>query len=92
MNVQGFSPEQAEFNTPAPDLMTSVNMDSKKARQTGKAVFNLMGEGGIVCGGHGESSDIVNKMMTGIFSEFYSQYILQRQIHQLIQSPAIIYL
>jgi len=54
MNVQGFSPEQAEFNVLAPYLMTSVNMDSKKARQTREAVFNMMGVGEwIICGGHG---------------------------------------
>lgn len=31
VNIKGFSPEQREFNILAPYLMTSVNMDSKKA-------------------------------------------------------------
>ena len=54
VNAAGFSPDQAEFNTLAPYLMTSVNMDSKKARQAREAVTGLMGEGEwTICGGHG---------------------------------------
>ncbi|MCR4790977.1 MAG: MBL fold metallo-hydrolase [Treponemataceae bacterium] len=33
VNIKGFSDEQREFNTLAPYLMTSVNMDSQKATQ-----------------------------------------------------------
>ncbi|MDD4133064.1 MAG: hypothetical protein PHT86_04200 [Methanocorpusculum sp.] len=62
VNARGFSPEQAEFNVLAPYLMTSVNMDSKKARQTREAVFNQMEEGEwIVCGGHGEITGYCKK-------------------------------
>lgn len=39
VNIKGFSDEQREFNILAPYLMTSVNMDSKKAKQSREIIM-----------------------------------------------------
>jgi glyoxylase-like metal-dependent hydrolase (beta-lactamase superfamily II) len=54
VNPSGFTKEQSDFNVLAPYLMTSVNMDSKQAAKTRKAVSNLLGrKDWLICGGHG---------------------------------------
>lgn len=60
VNIGGFTPDRAEFNSLAPYLMTSVNVDSRKATRMRKSVTALIEEIGetnhkpcIVCGGHG---------------------------------------
>lgn len=67
VNISGFSPERAEFNSLAPYLMRSVNSDSVKATEMRKQIISLTEEIGesiqkpcIVCGGHGPLSIIVN--------------------------------
>ena len=39
VNIKGFSDEQREFNTLAPYLMTSVNVDSTKATANRKSLI-----------------------------------------------------
>ena len=63
VNIQGFSPEQAEFNALAPYLMTSVNVDSFKATAIRKELITRIaaleirtGKPCLICGGHGPLS------------------------------------
>ncbi|MFA0816640.1 MAG: MBL fold metallo-hydrolase [Anaerofustis sp.] len=57
VNISGFSADRAEFNSFAPYLMTSVNIDSKKASATRNALITMLeGKETIVCGGHGPIS------------------------------------
>lgn len=65
VNISGFSPERAEFNSLAPYLMRSVNSDSVKATEMRKQIINLAEEVDntihkpcIICGGHGPISII----------------------------------
>lgn len=59
INVDRLTPEQAEFNMLSPYLMTSVNVDSKKAAKTREEIQTLMSTGiWLVCGGHGGILDI----------------------------------
>ena len=52
VNILGFSPEQHEFNLLAPYLMTSVNVDSKKATLCRKELLKKT-KGYLTCPGHG---------------------------------------
>lgn len=52
VNIKGFSKEQYEFNLLAPYLMTSVNIDSKKATAIRKKLTGML-SGYLVCPGHG---------------------------------------
>lgn len=63
VNIHGFSPERAEFNSLAPILMRSVNVDSGKATAMRNSVIALIEEveAGhqrpcMICGGHGPIS------------------------------------
>lgn len=63
VNISGFSPERAEFNSLAPYLMRSVNIDSRKANRMRTAVAGVItdiaaanGAPCLVCGGHGPVS------------------------------------
>ena len=63
VNISGFSPERAEFNSLAPYLMRSVNVDSVKAVEVRRQIVHLIGDieeatGSpcVVCGGHGPVS------------------------------------
>jgi glyoxylase-like metal-dependent hydrolase (beta-lactamase superfamily II)/ACT domain-containing protein len=63
VNIHGFSKERAEFNSLAPYLMKSVNVDSQKAvkmrKQVTELIENISAKNGkpcIVCGGHGPLS------------------------------------
>ncbi len=60
VNIKGFSPERAQFNSLAPYLMRSVNVDSVKAARMRKQITALIektqretGRQCIICGGHG---------------------------------------
>lgn len=54
VNIAGFSKDQADFNLLAPYLMTSVNMDSKKAALERAALIEAFPpEQYIYCSGHG---------------------------------------
>lgn len=53
VNIKGFSEEQYQFNLLAPYLMTTVNMDSKKATVIRNQVVR-MSKNYLVCPGHGE--------------------------------------
>lgn len=63
VNISGFSRERSEFNSLAPYLMRSVNVDSAKATEMRKQILGLIEEIGnknqqpcIICGGHGPVS------------------------------------
>lgn len=65
VNISGFSAERAEFNSLAPYLMTSVNIDSRKATEMRNEIIRLADDIGsknqkpfIICGGHGPISII----------------------------------
>lgn len=65
VNISGFTPERAEFNSLAPYLMRSVNIDSRKATEMRKQVISAAEKIStcnqkpcIVCGGHGPLSII----------------------------------
>jgi glyoxylase-like metal-dependent hydrolase (beta-lactamase superfamily II)/predicted amino acid-binding ACT domain protein len=66
VNISGFSPERAQFNSLAPYLMGSVNVDSHKATEMRKQILNLIREISdnrepcIILGGHGPISLIKN--------------------------------
>ncbi|MDP4093883.1 MAG: MBL fold metallo-hydrolase [Bacillota bacterium] len=66
VNINGFSTGRAEFNSLAPYLMTSVNVDSRKASEMRNQIVNFIEEIGInnhkpciVCGGHGPLSMLI---------------------------------
>jgi glyoxylase-like metal-dependent hydrolase (beta-lactamase superfamily II) len=52
VNIKGFSPDQHKFNLLAPYLMTSVNVDSKKATLCRNEILKKT-VGYLVCPGHG---------------------------------------
>lgn len=65
VNISGFSKERAEFNSLAPYLMKSVNVNSKKATEMRRQAMALIqgiseqnGRPCIVCGGHGPVSEL----------------------------------
>ncbi|NBJ14099.1 MAG: MBL fold metallo-hydrolase [Dehalobacter sp. 4CP] len=67
VNISGFSPERAAFNSLAPYLMRSVNIDSLKATEMRKQIMRVLGEledknkkPCLVCGGHGPISVLEN--------------------------------
>ncbi len=75
VNINGFSKERAEFNSLAPYLMKSVNVDSAKAtemrRQTIALIEDISHQNGrpcIVCGGHGPISKLVDGKLVSISS------------------------
>lgn len=58
VNISGFTPEQAAFNRLAPYLMTSVNMDSRRASIERDALIQLLPpEKYLYCCGHGAPWD-----------------------------------
>jgi glyoxylase-like metal-dependent hydrolase (beta-lactamase superfamily II) len=82
VNIDGFSKERAEFNSLAPYLMKSVNVDSKKASQMRKQVTELIQyiseknqRPCIICGGHGPIFELIDGKMAG----FNLSLILGRQ-------------
>jgi amino acid-binding ACT domain protein len=60
VNVKGLTKERSEFNSLAPYLMTSVNVNSEFAKEMRKAVFELIPEGqeSMICSGHGSIETI----------------------------------
>lgn len=73
VNIEGFSKERAEFNSLAPFLMKSVNVNSKKASEMRRQVFKIIHDISyqnnkpcIVCGGHGPVSEYFNDEITNI--------------------------
>lgn len=67
VNISGFSSERAEFNSLAPYLMKSVNIDSQKATEMRNQITALIEEienenqkPCIICGGHGPISSLDN--------------------------------
>jgi glyoxylase-like metal-dependent hydrolase (beta-lactamase superfamily II)/predicted amino acid-binding ACT domain protein len=67
VNIRGFSPEQAEFNSLAPYLMTSVNVNSQKATLMRYEIIHLIEiiekrirKPCLICGGHGPISLLVD--------------------------------
>ncbi len=65
VNISGFTPERSEFNSFAPFLMTSVNIDSEKATQIRKELLSVIHDleqdnkrPCIICGGHGPISTL----------------------------------
>lgn len=63
VNVKGLTKERSEFNSLAPYLMTSVNVNSEYAKEMRKAVFELIPEGKecMICGGHGSIETITKQ-------------------------------
>ncbi len=73
VNINEFSKERAEFNSLAPYLMKSVNVNSKKATEMRKQVIALIKDISdknkkpcIICGGHGPVSELVDGKMEKI--------------------------
>lgn len=67
VNIHGFSKERAEFNSLAPYLLKSVNIDSQKANEMRKKVVEIIESISeknhrpcIFCGGHGPLSEVVD--------------------------------
>ncbi len=52
VNIKGFSPEQREFNSLAPFLMTGVDIDAELCRQGRERIVKLY-PGYLICPGHG---------------------------------------
>lgn len=73
VNAQGFTKPQAAFNQLAPYLMTSVNMNSSKAAQERKAMFEAFSpENYIYCCGHGAILDGRREKCPAFDTEFLS--------------------
>ena len=73
VNIHGFSKERTEFNSLAPYLMKSVNVDSQKAVEMRKQVSALIGHISaknnkpcVVCGGHGPLSVLCNGKLVNV--------------------------
>ncbi len=67
VNINGFSKERIEFNSLAPYLMKSVNVNSEKATEMRHRVTELMRDitdsnkkPCIICGGHGPVSELLD--------------------------------
>ncbi len=67
INISGFAPETAEFNSFAPYLMKSVNVDSKRAGEMRREIIRIAEELSsknnrpcIVCCGHGPVSELAD--------------------------------
>jgi len=76
VNINEFSKERAEFNSLAPYLMKSVNINSDKARkmrnQTMAIVQEISAQNGrpcIICGGHGPVSELLDGKMSSMETE-----------------------
>lgn len=76
VNISGFSKERAEFNSLAPYLMKSVNVDSRKATDMRRQVTALIREIAdqnhkpcLVCGGHGPLSQMQDGELSAIPGE-----------------------
>lgn len=76
VNISGFSRERAEFNSLAPYLMKSVNVNSKKAKEMRTQVLSLIQKiseqnqkSCMICGGHGPLSGLVDGKMVKIDTE-----------------------
>jgi glyoxylase-like metal-dependent hydrolase (beta-lactamase superfamily II) len=81
VNISGFTSERAEFNSLAPYLMRSVNIDSQKATHMRNQILELIGETEkqcerpcIICGGHGpismlDNGRVINARGMGIVEE-----------------------
>jgi glyoxylase-like metal-dependent hydrolase (beta-lactamase superfamily II) len=70
VNISGFTTERAEFNSLAPFLMTSVNIDSEKAKQMREDILSLIRatelenkQPAMICGGHGPISSLKNNQL-----------------------------
>ncbi|HEX2926498.1 MAG TPA: MBL fold metallo-hydrolase, partial [Ruminiclostridium sp.] len=70
VNISGFSAERAEFNSLAPYLMRSVNIDSRKATEMRNQVVRMAEKAAaynrkpcIICGGHGPISTVKNGIL-----------------------------
>jgi glyoxylase-like metal-dependent hydrolase (beta-lactamase superfamily II) len=64
INVNGLSKGRAEFHSLAPYLMTSVNVNSERAKKMRAAVSELIGKNEkecLVCSGHGAVETIIPK-------------------------------
>lgn len=73
VNINGFSPERAEFNSLAPYLMGSVNVDSKKATKMRHEIIGLIEniekrnqKPCIICGGHGPISTLTDRRLVNL--------------------------
>jgi glyoxylase-like metal-dependent hydrolase (beta-lactamase superfamily II)/predicted amino acid-binding ACT domain protein len=73
VNINGFSPERAEFNSLAPYLMRSVNVSSKKATEMRNQILNLIKDiehtnlnPCIICGGHGPLSMLKDNKIVNV--------------------------
>lgn len=73
VNISGFSKRRAEFNSLAPYLMKSVNVDSKKATEMRKQITAIINEISgknqkpcIICGGHGPISTLQNGKLASL--------------------------
>lgn len=71
VNISGFSKETAAFNSLAPYLMKSVNIDSNKATKMRNDIIKLAadladanGKPCIICGGHGPISTLAGGKLT----------------------------
>ncbi|MEG0693117.1 MAG: MBL fold metallo-hydrolase [Oscillospiraceae bacterium] len=73
VNINGFSKEQSEFSILAPYLMTSVNIDSKKAKEVRNAIIQIIHEieeaaqkQCLICGGHGAISVLKENRLVNV--------------------------
>lgn len=73
VNIGGFSEELKQFNSLAPYLMKSVNVDSRKATEMRKEIIKIAGDISrsngrpcIICGGHGPISVLEGDKLTAL--------------------------
>jgi glyoxylase-like metal-dependent hydrolase (beta-lactamase superfamily II) len=73
VNINGFSKERAEFNSLAPYLMKSVNVNSEKAKEMRRQAMALIQDISnqnmkpcLICGGHGPVSELLDGKMVSV--------------------------
>ncbi len=76
VNIEGFSKDRAEFNSLAPFLMKSVNVNSEKAKKMRNQTLALLEDISaqnerpcIVCGGHGPVSEFASGKLISIATD-----------------------
>ncbi len=67
INFESLSEERSSFATLAKNLMTTVNVDSQRAKQERRALMEIASERGLlVCSGHGDVSRVMDNRLVGL--------------------------
>jgi hypothetical protein len=83
VNISGFSPETAEFNSLAPYLMRSVNVDGQKAKEMRVQIIKLVEaiefenkKNCLILGGHGPLSILRDGKMENMPASEKEEFVI----------------